>query len=260
MTQVERMLPLYEAKMVHHFDPQWATFEDGDFRDVNRQEKGVSEFRPLPRYWVREDLVDGALGGSEGWLLGMRGITNSTNERTVVVSMFPRAGAGNSLPVIKGARHSWALAAVLSSFVLDFIARPKVGGSNLNFFIANQFAVPSPSEMSGPALWSSPGDPLNEWLARRARNLSTTTGWGVTPRDRIRAEIDSALFHLYEVERDDVDYIMEAFPIAKRKDIAAHGEYRTKRLILETYDAMTQAIQTGVPYESPFDDLLTEGN
>ncbi|MDA4088087.1 hypothetical protein MHAS_02732 [Mycolicibacterium hassiacum DSM 44199] len=47
---------------------------------------------------------------------------------------------------------------------------------------------------------------------------------------------------------------METFPIVKRKDIAAHGEYRTKRLILEIYDAMAEAEKTGVPYVSPFDE------
>ena len=34
---------------------------------------------------------------------------------------------------------------------------------------------------------------------------------------------------------------METFPIVKRKDIAAHGTYRTKDKILEIYDAMTAA-------------------
>ena len=31
---------------------------------------------------------------------------------------------------------------------------------------------------------------------------------------------------------------IETFPIVKRKDEAAHGEHRTKRVILEIYDAM----------------------
>jgi hypothetical protein len=43
---------------------------------------------------------------------------------------------------------------------------------------------------------------------------------------------------------------METFPIVKRKDVAAHGEYRTKRVILEIYDAMTEAARTGTAYET----------
>ena len=34
---------------------------------------------------------------------------------------------------------------------------------------------------------------------------------------------------------------METFPIVKDRDAAAYGEYRTKRVILEIYDAMHEA-------------------
>jgi hypothetical protein len=40
------------------------------------------------------------------------------------------------------------------------------------------------------------------------------------------------------------------FPIVKRKDEAKHGEYRTKRVILEIYDALQQATDTGRPYQT----------
>ena len=33
----------------------------------------------------------------------------------------------------------------------------------------------------------------------------------------------------------------------------AHGEYRTKRLILEIYDELAQAIETGEPYQTRLD-------
>lgn len=46
---------------------------------------------------------------------------------------------------------------------------------------------------------------------------------------------------------------MEIFPIVKRKDLKAHGEYRTKRVILEVYDAMAQAMRTGQPYQTRLD-------
>jgi hypothetical protein len=50
-----------------------------------------------------------------------------------------------------------------------------------------------------------------------------------------------------------VDYIMEMFPIVKRKDEAAHGEYRTKRVILEIYEEMQRAMETGRPYQTRLD-------
>ena len=54
-------------------------------------------------------------------------------------------------------------------------------------------------------------------------------------------ELDAAYFHLYGIERDDADYIMETFPIVKRRDEAKHGEYRAKRVIVDVYDAMKRA-------------------
>ena len=66
----------------------------------------------------------------------------------------------------------------------------------------------------------------------------------------LRSELDAAYFHLYGIERGDVDYIMGTFPIVKRKDEQQYGEYWTKRVVLEIYDEMKQAIETGEPYRT----------
>ena len=65
--------------------------------------------------------------------------------------------------------------------------------------------------------------------------------WCEARRPRMRAELDALLFHLYGISRNEADYIIETFPIVKRKDEQAHGEFRTKRLILDRYDTMTNA-------------------
>lgn len=77
--------------------------------------------------------------------------------------------------------------------------------------------------------------------------------WNAERRFLLRCELDAAFFHLYGLSRDDVDYVMETFPIVKRKDEAAHGEYRTKRVILEIYDAMAEAMRSGIPYQTRLD-------
>lgn len=57
-----RYVPLYEAKMIHHYDHRWATYEGEDeeqgTRDVTLEEKQNPNFEPTPRYWVPEDEVD----------------------------------------------------------------------------------------------------------------------------------------------------------------------------------------------------------
>lgn len=245
--------------MIHQFDHRWATYEpDGTVRDVTLAEKQDPEFAPLPRYWVREEVVADA-HAEAGPMLGVRDITNSTNERTVICTPFPRAAVGNNLPIIAGACQQGRLAATLDSFALDFVARPKVGGVHLNFFIAHQLPVLPPTTFNEPAAWDTVT--VGHWVDVRTRELILTTpdtsdvshAWDPARRALIRAELDAAFFHLYGVERDDVDYIMETFPIAKRKDLAAYGEYRTKRLILEVYDAMQRATEAREPYQTILD-------
>ena len=44
-------LPLYEAKLIHHYDHRWATYEaDGSSRDVSLEEKQDPAFLVTPRY------------------------------------------------------------------------------------------------------------------------------------------------------------------------------------------------------------------
>jgi hypothetical protein len=62
--------------------------------------------------------------------------------------------------------------------------------------------------------------------------------WDGARRRKLRAELDAAFFHLYGLDRPEVEYVMETFPIVRRRDEAAHGEYITKRLILDQYDEL----------------------
>lgn len=266
--KAEKMLPLYEAKMIHQFDHRWATYDGDSVRDVNKLEKNNVGFEPQSRYWVSGEEVFSALPDdfSDKFLLGVRDITNSTNERTVITSLFPISAVGNNLPIMFLEHGSpLLLSACLNSFALDFVSRPKVGGVHLNFFIANQLAVlpPAAFEVACPYDLSTS---LAQWVQNRSLELYDSTSlmdsvleggvatspvaWDTGRRENIRAELDAAFFHAYGIIRDDVDYIMDTFPIVKRKDEAVFGEYRTKRLILEAYDAMQIAIETGIPFES----------
>jgi hypothetical protein len=55
-------------------------------------------------------------------------------------------------------------------------------------------------------------------------------------RAQLRAEIDAYVAHLYRISRDDFAYILDTFPVLKRKEEAAFGEFMSKRKCLEEYD------------------------
>ncbi|MHB9149694.1 MAG: Eco57I restriction-modification methylase domain-containing protein [Thermoleophilia bacterium] len=171
-----RYLPLYEAKMIHHFDHRWATYDGLETRDLTPAEKRDLGAVSLPRYWVAKLEVDERLRGrwDREWLLGWRDITNTTNERTVIASMVPRAGVGNNLPLMmltdSDAVGAGCLAANLTSVACDYVARLKVGGTHLNFFIYEQLPVFPPSWYQESPPWS-PDETLAEWLMPRVLEL-----------------------------------------------------------------------------------------
>ncbi|MFH1465605.1 MAG: N-6 DNA methylase [Pseudomonadota bacterium] len=137
-----RMLPLYEAKMIYHFDHRF-----GDFGKVAPGERGHilpqasdaehqdPEYTNLPRYWVEEREVDGRLAGlwDRGWLLGWRDVTDARSSvRTVVATVVPRAAVGHTMPLFfttgSGSSLAVGLAANLSAVALDYIGRQMIGG------------------------------------------------------------------------------------------------------------------------------------
>jgi hypothetical protein len=152
---------------------------------------------------------------------------------------------------------------------LDYTARQKVGGTHLTYAYLKQLPVLAPSAYDGQSPWQR-GVAARDWLLPRVLELTytawdlepfaTDVGWEGPPfrwdparRFLLRCELDAAFFHLYGLSRDDTDYVMDTFPIVRKNDEKAHGEYRTKRVILEIYDEMQEAMRTGRPYQTRLD-------
>ena len=203
-----------------------------------------------------------------GWLQAFRRIARSTDNRTLLAGNAPCVGVGDSAAVLKY-EHARAVASTLvlanmNSFPFDWATRLSVGGSNMNFYIVKQLPVLPPETYLEDA-WRS----VNwvEFIIPRALEL-TFTSWEMQPyaedlgyegapfhwdeerRFLLRCELDAAFFHMYGLERDEVDYIMDTFPGVARDDVAAHGEYRTKRVILEIFDDMANCIRRGYAYRT----------
>jgi hypothetical protein len=276
----ERFLPLYEAKMVYQLDHRYGDFgagsgEEREHRlpDIDDAKLANPNFVPLPFYRVPEAEIEVRLqrrGWSRQWLMGWRDVTDArASLRTVIAAVFPRTGTSDKLPLILPKTRSCELLGALSSFAFDYCARQKLGGVSLKQFVFKQLPVPLPSTFEHVVGWTG-GETVGQWLVRRVLEL-TYTAWDLEPfahdvgydgppfrwdperRFLLRCELDAAFFHLYGLSRDDADYVMDTFPIVRKNDEKAHGEYRTKRVILEIYDAMAEAARTGKPYETRLD-------
>ena len=250
-------LPLCEAKLIHHFDHHWASYDlDGSSRDISLAEKQDPEFTVKPRYWVSVAEVSARLklkGWDRRWLMGWRGIARGTDERSVIGGILPRAGVGNSCHLVLpsqsiSANLIAAFMGSISSLVFDFVARQKIGGANFNFFIPMQLPVLPPSGYTQAAI---------DFIQPRVLELTYTShdlkpwaedlGYDGPPfhfdpdrRALLRAELDAFYAHLYGLTRDelrtildpadvmDPDYPSETFRVLKNNEIRQFGEYRTQ--------------------------------
>jgi hypothetical protein len=259
-------LPLYEAKMVQAYDHRAAgvIIEKGNWVRQGQTEPTSlvahqnPEFVVQPRWWVHEGEVARASKElrTRGFF-GFKDITSPTNERTMIAAPIPWSAVTNHFPLIftdADARRDLCLLANLNAFALDYVARQKIGGVTLNFFIVEQLPVLPPDAYRDRCPWA-PRQTLERWISERVLKLTCTANdmiplaeaagfaprihkWKPDERARLRAELDAAYFHLYGVDRDDVAYILSTFRGVRRRDRSETGGFRTADLILEAYDAL----------------------
>ncbi|MEU4409374.1 DNA methyltransferase [Streptosporangium sp. NPDC023963] len=287
----ERMLPLYEAKMVNFFNHRAADVVKSETA-VNRQNQPryltVKELQDanrlaLPLNWIADNgLIPTQRNGKDisvpgvslrlkdiqwdrDWLCGWCDVTSSTNERTAIPAFLPRAAAGHTYPLMLPRVSPILVAALVaaqSSLVFDFVSRQKVGGIHMALMTWKQLPVPAPRTLEPHTPFLVPRVLELVYaahdMAGLARDLGDTDApfrWDEDRRAQIRAELDAYFFYLYGIDRPDVDYILETFQTEngglKNNEIAKYGTYRTKDLVLAEYDCMAAS---GVSLTTPLLD------
>jgi hypothetical protein len=240
-------------------------------------------------YWVSRLNVESQLTEwNHDWLIGFKDVTGTTSERLAAFAVIPRVGVGHPFPLISSDHSPVRLAALVAFFnslTVEFILRKKIQGLHVTFYYLKQLPVLLPEQCGRVAPWERMVS-IEKWVARLVLELVFTAfdiqafavdceydgppfRWDEERRFSIRCELDAAYFHLYlgseeewsednptlhemfQTPRHAVDYIMDTFPIIRRKDEAKYdGEYRTKTTVLRIYDEMAEAIRTGVPYQT----------
>ena len=198
------------------------------------------------------------------WLQVFRSIARATDEHTVVSDNVPPSGVGNSAPVMNY-EHSQAIASALilanlNSLPLDWAARLSVGGVNMNFFIVKQLPVLPPETYLEEACQ---GIRYVEMVVPRVLELTYTSYdlrgfaqdlgydgppflWDESRRHRLKCELDAVFARMYQLERVDLEWVLDApepsasFPSLKRNEMREFGEYRTQRYVLQAYDQLAR--------------------
>jgi len=266
----QKFLPLYEAKMVQAYDHRAAGvvvdatnwMRQGQTRETTSVEHQNPEFAAVPRFWVDTEAVSAFLGEDEApAYLCYKDVTSSTNQRTMIAAFLPRAAVVNSAPLIItgpqiGPRSACCLLANLNSFAYDFVARQKVGGLHLNFFIVEQVPTLPPDAYEARCPWDK-RKTLETWISERALKLTCTANdmkplaeaagmdppvhkWNEGERAELAAELDAAYFLLYGIEREDVEYILSTFAGAGKTQEGLFDSLTVAQRILAAYEALRQ--------------------
>lgn len=295
----ETFLPLYEAKMVYHYNHRY-----GDFSSTKSMKRmhvlpqvSVDNLKnpyyfAMPYYWVQESEIKKALSSSWNfqWFLGWRDATDArASMRTMVASIIPFSAVNHKFQLVLCSAYVPELYSQLLSMPFDYLSRQKLSGLSFSYFILKQLPAILPEQYISTCVFDNCN--WSQWLLPRIVELTYTAWdlkafakdsgydgppfiWDEERRFIIRVELDAAYFHLYLGTEEDwkktstkelleyfptprhaVDYIMETFPIVKKKDEKQYGSYRTKELILEVYDKMAEAIRTGQAYQSILDPI-----
>ena len=271
----KEVYPLYEGKMFWHFDHRCGTYEgqteqqanQGVLPKVSDEQHSDSDYRIQPRYWVDGELTLETLGDykEHEWSFAFRDVGPS--ERTFIGTAIPRTAAGHTAfllhPGRKNPKENVALVAVLSSLVCDYAARQK--STRMSYFVVEQLPVLSPKTLG--LVYDFLGTTAIDWLAARVFELCYTNDemvglakdmecmhgpfpWSPERRQILQSEIDAAMFHLYNLDRAQTEWILDSFTVLRRYEERDYKEFRTKKLVLAVYDAMTQAKNLGSAYVS----------
>ncbi len=119
-----------------------------------------------------------------------------------------------------------------SSLVFDYVARQKLSGTGMTYFIVKQLACPAPATFDKAPLWADV--PLAEWVLPRVLELTYTSHriagyardvlglpggaepgppfrWVPARRELLRTELDAAMFHVYGLTRPEVEHVLDSF-------------------------------------------------
>ena len=263
-------VPLYEGKMVQAFDHRAANIivkPENQHRPAQPVPATLEQHRnadwfPTPQFWVlRSETSFPAIP----YLLAFKDVTAPTNVRSMIAALILGSGVGNTLPIVstdgQAAVDVAILLANLNAVPFDYVARQKIQGQHLNWFIVEQLPVVPADRYEavrfGP---KTAGKIVREAvleltytahdMAPFARDMGYVDAsgkvklpftWDEDRRLILRSKLDAMFFHLYGVtDRDDIRYIYSTFPIVEREEKAAYGgAYRSCELCLAWMNALT---------------------
>lgn len=236
-------LPLYQGRVIHHFDFWAGRYLHGAGRNVRWADNPQDEKLVRPQYLMsaldfRRHVVD-----QSRLRVAMRDVARSTDTRTLIAAAVPAFPCNHKVPILSisdsSVQKTVCLAALLSSLLFDFVVRVRLGGTSLVWSMLAECPLPliqleRKSEIrlvhNSTCLTLLHRHFAPEWMKLKElypelADREWKHWWAVTEADRLRlrVEIDALSADLYGLEPDDFDWIVRDDP----KD--PKGFYRVDR-------------------------------
>jgi hypothetical protein len=141
-------LPLYEGRMIGHFDFSQKGWVSGKGRSAKWCDIPFTEKRIEPQYCMaRKEYLEANNGENReknpyGYKLAFMDVASATNERTMIATVVPDMPCGNSVPILNMEENPWILVTILNSLIYDFVSRRRCSGLHLNYFVIEDSPLP----------------------------------------------------------------------------------------------------------------------
>jgi hypothetical protein len=270
-------MPVYEGRMLEQYDHRAKAYVSGRGRTAVWAELpfGSTAKAIVPQWRLDPALLSTKVRARVSrFRVGFCDVTSPSNARTFIAAVLPQQSvAGHTVPtVIFGDQDAdWYAClwlGVANSFCMDFLARQKTT-LHMTFSTVDSLPFPRPDRCDpvvDEIVWrvvrlSCRGDEMKGFRAAMAMHQ----GWdfadaspleGESEREDVMAELEALVaLRLFELDKAQLAHILDSFPLIRERDEDRWSEYRTKRVILEAYDALAARVKAGKPYQTRFSPL-----
>jgi hypothetical protein len=258
-------LPVHEGDYGHQYDHRFGTFDGRSVRSTTLDEHRCAGFEPDYEFVALRSAFEEITGrwelsGAQSSLLGFRRVARSTDDRTSIATILPLMPMTYGwIAILNPSPEGQALlCGCMNSLVFDYCLRNALSQPSIPQNVYEQLPFVPPSSFTNVCV---------SFVIPRVLELTYTShamapfgrdlghdgppfAWNEVRRAQLRADLDAFYARAYGLGRDELRYILdpaevkgadypsETFRVLKEKEIRLHGEYRTRRLVLEAWDRM----------------------
>ncbi|MGZ3459522.1 MAG: Eco57I restriction-modification methylase domain-containing protein, partial [Archangium sp.] len=224
------VLPLIEGRMIQQHRVGAKRYVKGTGRRALWETIPFGQSRIEPQFWYpRAALNEALLERVRQPRIGFCDITGQTNERSMHAALIPPGVVcGNKVPTITfpiggedAERRLYLWLAIANSIPFDWLLR-RVVTTTVNYFVLLSLPLPriDPDGLAARRLSVA----TQELHTLDRRGTGSTDLWQVA---RLRAKIDVGVLEAYKLGLEELQVLLEDFPLLDRSQPALPGEARS---------------------------------